>query len=389
MALASLIIGCAVLDDGITPRAAAPFLGQSLIEYQARQAAAAGARHIVVLVERVPAALVAGVDRLKRDGVDVELARTVADAADRIHPDEQLLVIGDGVIARQDMLKRAAQSISPALFTVPDSGATLRHERIDAGARWAGFALIDGTMLRKTVAMLGDWDLQSTLLRRIVQAQATRVDTGAASAWLIESAAEARATEIALLDRGGGRLLPAPLGARLNGFLLDHDVRSGWLRAASLGLAFVAIPAFMFQFVALGALLLTLSGPLAALPRRLDAAGLRTSSQERIWRWAQTGLFGLALLVLAWELDGIGTGWGVWPLSLGTIGLVALIWDQTRITGREPVEPSLLAAPLFVFALFDMPVQGLAASTLLAGLVLTLGQRRIAGPDSDIPARPV
>ncbi|MGV3480010.1 MAG: hypothetical protein ACO1O3_08690, partial [Sphingobium sp.] len=230
---------------------------------------------------------------------------------------------------------------------------------------------------------------QSTLLRRIVQAQATRVDTGAASAWLIESAAEARATEIALLDRGGGRLLSAPLGARLNGFLLDHDVRSGWLRAASLGLAFVAIPAFMFQFVALGALLLTLSGPLAALPRRLDAAGLRTSSQERIWRWAQTGLFGLALLVLAWELDGIGTGWGVWPLSLGTIGLVALIWDQTRITGREPVEPSLLAAPLFVFALFDMPVQGLAASTLLAGLVLTLGQRRIAGPDSDIPARPV
>ena len=84
MALASLIIGCAALDDGMTPRAALPFLGQSLLEYQARQAAAAGARHNVILVERVPAALVAGIDRLKRDGLDVELARTVADAADRI-----------------------------------------------------------------------------------------------------------------------------------------------------------------------------------------------------------------------------------------------------------------------------------------------------------------
>lgn len=386
MALASLIIGCATLDDGITPRAAVPFLGQSLIEYQARQAAAAGARHIVVLVERVPAALVAGIDRLKRDGLDIELARTVADAADRIHPDEQLLLIGDGVIARQDLLKRAAQSISPALFTVPDSGAALRHERIDAGARWAGFALIDGTMLRKTAAMLGDWDLQSTLLRRIVQAQATRIDAGAAPVWLIENVQQARAAEIALLGKGGGRLLPAPLGARLHGLLLDRDVRPGWLRFASLGLAAAAIPAFAWQFVALGALLLTLSGPLAALPRRLDAAGLRMSSQERLWRWAQTGLFGLALIVLAWELDGIGTGWGVWPLALGTIGLVALIWDQTRLTGREPVEPSLLAAPLFLFALLDMPVAGLMSTALLAGALLAIGQRRMTGTAADPPA---
>lgn len=383
MALASLIIGCAALDDGMTPRAALPFLGQSLIEYQARQAAAAGARHIVILVERVPAALVAGIDRLKRDGLDVELARSVADAADRIHPEEQLLLIGDGVIARQELLKRAALSRAPTIFTVPDSGATLRHERIDAGSRWAGFALIDGTSLRKTVAMLGDWDLQSTLLRRIVQAQAARIEAGAASVWLIEDAAKARAAEISLLGGGVGRLLPAPLAQRFSGFLLDRDIRPGWLRGASLVLAAAAIPAFSYQWIALGALLLAISGPIGVIPRRLDAVGLRASGPETLWRWAQLGLFAVALIILAWGLDGVGRGWGVWPLALGTIGLIGLLWDQTRLTGRDPVEPSLLAVPLFLFAVIDMPLLGLAASTVLAGALLAIGQRGIPGRDDD------
>lgn len=383
MALASLIIGCAALDDGMTPRAALPFLGQSLLEYQARQAAAAGARHIVILVERVPAALVAGIDRLKRDGLDVELARTVADAADRIHPDEQLLLIGDGVVARQELLKRAAQSRAPMIFTVPDSGTTLRYERIDAGSRWAGFALIDGTSLRKTAAMLGDWDLQSTLLRRVVQAQAPRTDVGAASVWLIEDAEQARAAEISLLGGGVGRLLPAPLAERLSGFLLDRDVRPGWLRGVSLALAAVAIPAFSYQWIALGALFLAISGPIGVIPRRLDAVGLRASGPEKLWRWAQLGLFSVAFITLAWGLDGIGAGWGVWPLALGTIALIGLLWDQTRLTGRDPVEPSLLAAPLFLFAVIDMPLLGLASSTVLAGALLAFGQRNMAGPDAN------
>jgi hypothetical protein len=379
LALASLIIGCAVLDDGITPRAALPFLGQSLIEYQVRQAAAAGAKHIVILVERVPAALVGAIDRLKREGVGVELARTVADAADRIHPDEQLLLIGDGVVARQDVLKLVAHSRPATLFTVADSGVTMRHERIDAGSRWSGLALIDGTMLRRTVAMLGDWDLQSTLLRRIVQAQPHRTDSGAASVWLIDSIEHGRAAEIALLG-GSGWLLPAGAGERLSAFLLDRDVRSGWFRGASLGLAAAAIPMFSLGWFTLGALLLTLSGPVAAIPQRLDAVGLRTAGAERTWRWAQAGLFALALLAMGWKLDESGAGWGVWTLAFGAIGLGGLLWDQARLTGRDPVQPSLLATPLLLSVL-GMPVLGMAGSALLTGGLLAVRQRQLGNRD--------
>ena len=45
-------------------------------------------------------------------------------------------------------------------------------ERIDSAHRWAGLARVDANMLGATAAMLGDWDLQSTLLRRAVQAGA-------------------------------------------------------------------------------------------------------------------------------------------------------------------------------------------------------------------------
>ena len=48
-------------------------------------------------------------------------------------------------------------------------------ERIDAQSRWAGVALVDAHLLGSTAAMLGDWDLQSTLLRRALQEGALRL----------------------------------------------------------------------------------------------------------------------------------------------------------------------------------------------------------------------
>lgn len=380
MALASLIIGCAPLETGAEPRAALKFLGQSLVEYQARQAAAAGAKHIVILVERVPAALVAAVDRLKREGLGVELARSVADAADRIHPDERLLLIGDGVVVRQDVLFRAARANVPSLFTLPDSGSTLDHERIDATSRFAGFALIDGTLLRRTAAMLGDWDLQSTLLRKIVQAQPTRIEAGIGSVWLIDTPAEGRSAEIALLGGGANRLLPVALAEKLSATLLDRDVKPGLFRLGALALGVMAIIAFAAGWIATGALLMTLTGPLAALPRRIEEVGLRTDRQEKLWRFAQSALCAIGLLVLAWVLQEAGAGWGVWPIALATIGLSGLLWDQSRITGLAPPQPAWTALLLLVFAIPGWPVLGMAATALFVGWLLGWRQRRIPGP---------
>ena len=61
------------------------------------------------------------------------------------------------------------------MLTVPDGGFGELYERIDAESRWAGLAAIDGALLRETATMLRDWDLQSTLLRRALQAGARHV----------------------------------------------------------------------------------------------------------------------------------------------------------------------------------------------------------------------
>lgn len=378
MALASLIIGCAEAEDaGGLPRAALSFLGQSLVEYQARLAAAAGARHIVILVERMPAALVGAMDRLKRDGLAVEIARSVADAADRIHPEERLLLVGDGVIANRETVMRAGRAISPSLFTIPDSAASPAHERIDAGTRWAGLALIDGGMLRRTAAMLGDWDLQSTLLRRVVQAQPTRVEVAPGSVWAIERSGDGRPAEIALLGGEAGRVLPAPVLERVGGLLLDHNVRPNWLRGGALALAALAIPLFATGWIVSGAVALVLSGPLGSIPRRIDAAGLRAERWDTLWQSARDAVFALVLLVLAWTLAP-AAGWGVWPLAAGTIAFAALGSHQARFTGRDLSSRTLLAVIFLLFALFGMPVAGMGATTLIAGAALAYGQHRAA-----------
>lgn len=385
MALATLIIGCSEReDDNRGLRAALPFLGQTLIEYQVRQASAAGATHVVVLVERLPAALIGAVDRLRRDGVVVELARSVEDAADRIHPDERLLLIGDGVVARQELVDKAARAETSALFTLPDSDDTARFERIDATARWAGVATLDGTTLRRTVAMLGDWDLQSTLLRRIVQAEAKRLDAGVGSVWLVDKAEEGRRAETQLLSGPGADFLPTSLSEAVTHFLLGRNIQPLWLRIGSVSLSALAIPCFSARWITTGALALALAGPVAAIPKRMDGVALRAVKWSRMWRMARDLIAALAVIVLAWRLASDGAGWGIWPLALSLVALMGANSGQDRIVGHSFVNAPIMAGFFLPFAFFGYPAGGLAAGAVLAFGTLLMGQRMIARKVRDL-----
>ena len=81
-----------------------------------------------------------------------------------------ILLIGDGIAPPADLVaahrRRSRNRQSPRC---PTMRRTTMFERIDAESRWAGVALVDARLLGSTAAMLGDWDLQSTLLRRAMQ----------------------------------------------------------------------------------------------------------------------------------------------------------------------------------------------------------------------------
>lgn len=318
MALGALI-GAYQEDDLGGLRALFPLAGRTLIEYQARCAAAVGAAPIVVLVERVPLALNEAFERLKAEGLNVIPVSDGVEAASRFEAGTLVLMIADGLAPDASLLARLTEFEEPSIALVPDNEDHQAYERIDATSRWAGVALIDGHTLGSTAAMLGDWDLQSTLLRRTVQAGARRVASGEASGGtlLAQSSDDLAGFERRLLvasrqtrsDWASRYLLPMVEDFATER-LMESKVRPEWLVLATLGLTLAAAFAFTrgWLWPALG--LLILSTPLDLIGRRLAILRLTPLSSTMLSRRLLWPAAGLALLALGWWGSRHGGGWG-------------------------------------------------------------------------------
>jgi hypothetical protein len=353
LALTALISAYQQVDDGDGLKALLPVAGHVLIEHQARQAAQAGARTVIVLVERVPTLLLGAIDRLRREGLRVEVARSIADAADRVHPEEHLLVIGDGLIADQEMLDRIAACGPQTIVTVPDDRDHVRHERIDGTTRWGGLMLIDGGQLRGTAAMLGDWDPQSTLLRRLVQLQAMRLpaDVEADGLFLIDRAAALDAVRDRLLsetrDRRGASWVGRSLYPLIEDLavppLLDRSADPQWFHAAGMGAMLLAALGFVLEWPALGLGLALAGGLLDAIARRMARMRLQPPSARRLYRWGMRGAEALALGTAAWWLMAIGGGWGAGLCALMIVATMAALAAETGQLPKRTALPAWIA----------------------------------------------
>ena len=318
MALGALISAYQEDEQGGL-RALFPLAGRTLVEYQARCAAAVGAAPIVIMVERIPAALNEAFERLRAEGIMVFPVSDGGEAASRFEAGALILHLADGLAPDMPLLARLADLPEPAIAVLPDDDAHRHHERLDGTTRWAGVALVEGQQLGSTAAMLGDWDLQSTLLRRTVQAGARRVAAGdsGSGALLAE-----RAEDLADFER---RLLVATRGERrdwasryvlpvIEEFaterLMESRVRPEWLVTAALVLTLAA--AFCFSrgwlWPALG--LLVLSTPLDLVGARLASLRLQPIAPGHWTRRLLWPAAGLALLALGWRLTNYGAGWG-------------------------------------------------------------------------------
>ena len=352
MALTALIAAYRESDEPGGPlRAVLPLAGRTLIERQAKLAARAGARRILVLVERVPPALLAAVDRLRRDGLTVALARGADEAAGEVDPADPILLVADGFVGDEAHLRRLAAAAPPALLTVPDAEVDDRFERIDGESRWAGLALIDGALLADTAAMLRDWDPQSTLLRRAVQSGARmlsiRSGPGPAPLTVAERAADLAGVHRAIVDRAAsGR------GDWISQYLLGpleraatHALMGGRASPRTIGLAAVALTAFgagafVWHFLWAGLLLLLLATPLDGIADRLARLRLEDGIGESWWSHLLPALAGAALLALGASL-GRGYGWGAVLLAAATV--LFLLAERFEVEGRRPRGLTFLA----------------------------------------------
>lgn len=382
MPLAALIIAG---EDSAGPA----ILGQPLIEFQMRRARGAGAAHIVLLVERVPAALLAGIDRLRREGLTIDVARTVADAAEFIHPDERVLLLAPDLIVAPAQLAALATATAPTILCVRDAPANDRFELIDPTARWTGCALIDGGLVRRTAAMVGDWDLASTLLRRAVQEDAARIllspEDVASDLETIDERGDGRRAGRAMLGAGersgegwGSYWVLGPAARLAARYAGEAGADPGWLTiggtAVMAAAAFGALSGWILLPLAAALLGLTAvcAGEMAAL------AGGRVLTREALLARIRAVAWIVTALAIGRTM-GVASGqWGCMVLAAAIVGSVLL---AAPLGGREDArrwlaDPAGLALTVLAGTLLVFGVAALAIAAMHAAASLAWLQRR-------------
>jgi hypothetical protein len=390
MSLVALIAAYHESDEpGGGLRATLPLAGRTLIERQARLAAAAGATPIVIAVERVPPELLAAIDRLRGEGLKLVVARNAGEAAEAVEPGDRLLLIGDGLIAAQSHVARLQALGGPVVLTIPDVRGDDRYERIDSSSRWAGLAIVDGALLRQTASMLRDWDLQSTLLRRTIQSGARQLSVaGAGDEPLVvaegredlaqlESAIVAAAAErrkdwvsaylLAPFEQAATRLL---MGGAASPSLVGIGAIAGWT---------LSTIAFASSWRGTGMALALAATPLEGLAERLSLLRMRLAGEDGWWTHLLPFLAAAALVALASSLSP-RAGWGGFALAAFILAFqVALALEPGGRDGPVSVwlaERKGLAWLLFPFAVTGLWSEGLAILGAYAAASFFWVQRR-------------
>jgi hypothetical protein len=402
MTLAALIAAYHEADDGGL-RATLAVAGRTLVERQVRLAVAAGAEPVVVVVERVTAALGAALDGLRAEGVALVLARNAEEAAEAVHSSDRILLVGDGLVAPEAVIARLVALDGLAVLVVPDLRVDDRYERIDAQSRWAGLALIDGQMLKQTASMLQDWDLQSTLLRRAVQAGARQISVrgeaedelplvAETSEDLVELEAQIVAGAHVRRSDWVSRYLLGPIERLATRALMPTAVTPTALGLGATLLMTLAGLAFAKHWLGLGLAFLLLTTPLDGIAERLGSLRLQRVRGPSWWSALLPALSAGLLLVLAYALTD-RRGWGCVALAGTIIAFTAAL--RIEAEGRDVPGRLWLAERkgmtwlMLPFAAAGLWGTGLTLLACYAGASFFWAQRHVHAPaPAPVPATP-
>ncbi|HEY5710855.1 MAG TPA: hypothetical protein VIT38_03075 [Allosphingosinicella sp.] len=334
MALAALIAAYHESGEPGHLRATLPLAGRTVVERQARLAAAAGADPVIVIVERMPAALTAAFERLRRDGVPLKIVRDAEEAAAAVDPFDRLLLVADGAVLTADQHRQMAETEGAAVLTVPDSGFGDLYERIDAASRWAGLAAVDAPLLIETASMLRDWDLQSTLLRRTLQSGARHLAAEGPVA-IIDREADLGELErriVASADsagRGWADRMLAPLERAVTGLLMGSPASPQILGFAAAVLTAMGAACFYMGWYGIGLANMIAATPLDGIASRLGRLRMQDGVRQSWWAYLLPLFAGAAMVVLAYGLVP-ARGWGMVLLAFTTLAFLVALGLETE-----------------------------------------------------------
>ena len=286
------------------------FGGQSLVEYQARQALAAGADELIIYADAASADLMQATDRLSREtDVPISLVSNASTFAQRLTGEDRVLMLGERMILPQDAIDALAEERETTLLVTPSTADTGHFERVDATHMWAGGALLSVATVLCTVEMIGEWDLVLTLLRCAVQQQAYRMEMPSAlvssgALMLVreqadaDNALDAMAAAHAEAERGRANILEIalePAGRRLVSELARREIDPTRLNQGAGALAVAAALAITLDWSILAVLLALLGSAVLVLGTRSGDIAMRPPAAQ----WLGLLVKGAGLTVLA------------------------------------------------------------------------------------------
>lgn len=322
--------------------AALPFGGSTLVEFQARMLLAVGVGHILVAVERVTPELVGAINRIARRGVPVDTVRSARDAADRLHPLAQVLVLADGLVTTEAVLALMAGESGDALLVTSDARALPGLERVGADAVWAGVARLSAGCIDQTAALPRDYDFGSTLLRVAAQGGARQVTlpfdaTTTGHGLERDSQALKRrndavvAAHLASRPTWVDRFVHAPVSRRLLPLLAARGATALTVAGGAVAVLAVALVLMAIGWSAAGLLLVIVAN--AALMTGSVLSWMRDDEkQARVQAYIGHGGTAAAVLLLG---RGLSAGWGTASgLILAVILVVLAALMERAALGR-------------------------------------------------------
>ncbi|MDO7833593.1 hypothetical protein Q4610_00910 [Sphingobium sp. HBC34] len=356
-------------------RASLHFAGQTLIEYQARQAAQAGASRIMILVSVITPAISQAVDRLSADGIAVALVRDMVSMVRDAPRDSDIVLVADGAIVAQAHYEHMGAGDGDILLVTDDSRASAPFERIDAGQRWAGLARISPALLFGTLDMIGDWDLALTLIRAAVQKGARRItvpqdDLLEGRVALVENQQQADLVAQAITSavaaqahaRGGmDHYVLSPLARMISPALMRMQVPALQVRIAGIAMGAIALVPIELLWPVTGLCLLLIALLLAEISDRLDALALRAPPMG----WFAFGAPVAALIGIV--LAGATT----LAADLALLLAILMVADRWRRTGQA--RPWMIVTPATaLLILIPAGIAGMLAGGLRVAMLLAI-----------------
>lgn len=357
-----------------------PFGGMTLLEYQIRLLAGAGAEHVLVAVGKMTPALLAAVNRAGRRELSVEIVRSAEEAAEKMQADARVLVMADGLVTTDPVMDRMGHDGPEALLVTDDADSPAAIERLDMRDCWAGVARISVGQLGQIAQMPEDYDFQSALLRVAAQSGAEHVPLTAnwlRSGHAVEHSAEgmaARNTGVlaALTERRIGwadRWVFTRIARMALPELVARNFPGWGLLVAGGVLALLSFTAIGYDWEGAGLIVSLLSA--AALATGGAMAALR--GEERRARGIECALlvlFGGVVLGCGWmERARLDT---TTPPALAVVALAAQLLVE-RAPSRHRrwwASPSAHLLLLTPFALAGLAQFGLTAVALYAFVTL-------------------